>query len=360
MTTEKYNQDPQASTGILITNLGTPEAPTTAALRKYLREFLWDRRVVDVPRPIWWLILNGAILTTRPQKSAKAYQQVWTEQGSPLLQISLQQKDLLQARLNSLSKTPVRLALGMRYGTPSIENALQELQAANVQRILVLPLYPQHATATTASTFDAVGLAMKKAQMIPDLRFVSSYYDNPQYISALSNQISQFWSENGRPEKLFFSFHGMPEKTRTAGDPYYFQCHKTARLVAEQLKLDDHQWLVAFQSRFGNEEWLKPYADETLKQLGNEGLKSIDVICPGFSADCLETLEEMGQENKETFQNAGGGQYRYIPALNASEEHISTLLNIIESHTTDWPIWNNKDSSGSSTKNSSQLISQSA
>ncbi|MDX1813050.1 MAG: ferrochelatase, partial [Gammaproteobacteria bacterium] len=340
MSTNHFDHGALAATGILITNLGTPEAPTEKALRKYLREFLWDRRVVDVPRPIWWIILNGFILTTRPKKSAEAYQQVWTDEGSPLMSYALKQKQKLQNYFDQQSKAPVKVALGMRYGTPSIESALQELRAANAQRILVFPLYPQHATATTASTFDAVGLAMKKSQWIPDLRFISSYHDNQGYITTLANHINTYWKENGKPEKLFFSFHGMPEKTLAAGDPYFCHCHKTARLVAEKLELSENEWQVAFQSRFGKEEWLKPYADETLIKLGKAGLKSIDVVCPGFSADCLETIEEMGQENKENFQHAGGGQYRYIPALNDSEDHIAALANIIKSHTLDWPLWN--------------------
>ena len=328
-----------SSTGILITNLGTPDAPTAQSLRKYLKEFLWDRRVVDIPRPLWWLILNGIILNTRPKKSAAAYQKVWTAQGSPLLQISLKQQEKLQIELNKLCKAPVKVALGMRYGSPSIEAAIEELKTTNIQRLLVLPLYPQHATATTASTFDALGLAMKKQPWIFDTRFVSNYHDNVSYIAAISRQIENFWAINGKAEKLFFSFHGMPAKTLSAGDPYYYQCQNSARLVAEKLDLGKEQWLVAFQSRFGKEEWLKPYADETLKNLGQNKLSSVDVVCPGFSADCLETLEEMAEENKETFLQAGGGQYRYIPALNDSDVHIQTLVDIIYQHTQDWPIW---------------------
>lgn len=334
-----YNHESIATTGILITNLGTPDAPTPQALKKYLGEFLWDRRVVSIPRPLWWLILNGVILTTRPKKSAEAYKKVWTEDGSPLLQIALKQKEKLQKHLDGISAAPVKVALGMRYGTPSIESALNELKAANAQRIIVLPLYPQHSSATTASTFDAIGLAMKKAFWVPDLRFVSSYHDNPSFITALAQQIKNYWNKNGQAEKLFFSFHGMPARTLPAGDPYFCHCHKTARLVAEQLGLEKDQWITAFQSRFGKEEWLKPYADETLIKLGQSKLKSVDVVCPGFSADCLETLEEMAIENKETFQNAGGGEYRYIPALNDSDEHITALTNVIQTHTGDWPIW---------------------
>lgn len=334
-----FTHDSLPTTGILITNLGTPDAPTKNALRKYLGEFLWDPRVVKIPRPLWWLILNGFILNVRPAKSAEAYQSVWTSDGSPLLSISKQQQKALQKYFDENVKSPVKVTLGMRYGSPSIESAIQELKAANAQRILVFPLYPQHSSATTASTFDAIGMAMKKLEWIPHIRFVSSYHDHPYYIQALVLQIQNYWQINGKPKKLFFSFHGMPEVSLHKGDPYYCQCQKTARLVAEGLQLADDEWIVAFQSRFGKQEWLKPYADKTLMELGQSGLESVDVVCPGFSADCLETLEEMAVENRDNFQNAGGGEYRYIPALNDDAEHITALQKIIEEETCNWPLW---------------------
>jgi len=340
-----HSHKSQPITGVLITNLGTPDEPTPAALKKYLGEFLWDPRVVEILRPVWWLILNGIILNTRPKKSAEAYKSVWTDDGSPLLVFSKKQATALQKSLESQIKGPVKVALGMRYGNPSIESALLELQAANAQQILVLPLYPQYAAATSASTLDAVGEAMKPWRYIPQLRFVSHYHDDEKYISAVANSIQKYWDENGKPQKLFFSFHGMPKFTFKAGDPYYCQCQKTARLISERLGLNDGEWIVAFQSLFGKAEWLRPYANETLKKLGEEKLASIDIVCPGFSADCLETLEEMAEENKAVFQEAGGGQYRYIPALNDTPEHIDVISNLVMQNVKGWPgidAWNSE------------------
>jgi len=285
-------------TGILITNLGTPDAPTASALRRYLGEFLWDKRVVEIPRPIWWLILHGIILRTRPAKSAEAYKSVWTEGGSPLMVNGIGQKEALQKRLTERFTGPVIVELAMRYGQPSIESGLEKLRDAGAQRILVLPLYPQYSAATTASTFDAVANTLKKWRWVPELRFVQHYHDSPSYIQAIVNSIEENWQENGRADKLVFSFHGMPKRTLLAGDPYHCECQKTARLVAEKLNLNKDDYLVSFQSLFGKEEWLKPYTDETLKRLSAEGLKSLDIACPGFSSDCVETLEEIMIENK--------------------------------------------------------------
>jgi len=324
-------------TGVLITNLGTPDEPTPAALKKYLGEFLWDPRVVEIPRPIWWLILNGVILNTRPKKSAAAYQSVWMDEGSPLLVFSKRQSAALQIELEKRIKGPVKVALGMRYGNPSIESALTALQQAGAKRILVLPLYPQYSAATSASTLDEVSRVMKAWRYVPQLRFISHYHDDARYISAVANSIQKYWDENGKPEKLFYSFHGMPQRTLKAGDPYYCQCKKTARLISEELGLNEDEWIIAFQSLFGKEEWLRPYANETLKQLGEQRLESVDVVCPGFSADCLETLEEMAEENKAVFQEAGGQQYRYIPCLNESAEHIDALSDLIMENVQGWP-----------------------
>jgi ferrochelatase len=324
-------------TGILITNLGSPDEPTPTAVRRYLKEFLWDPRVVEIPRPIWWVILHAFILTTRPAKSAHAYRQVWGDDGSPLLSNSRRQRDALQARLAQRFQGPVKVVLGMRYGNPPIASALEQLRAANAQRILVLPLYPQHSAATTASTLDAVAMTLEHWRYVPDLRFIASYHDHPGYIGAVADSIQRFWDDHGKPQRLLFSFHGMPKRTLLAGDPYHCHCQKTARLVAEHLGLATDEWLVAFQSRFGREEWLRPYANETLERLGKEGLRSIDVVCPGFSADCLETLEEMAMQNKDVFQRAGGGDYRYIPALNDTPGHIEALADIVARNTLGWP-----------------------
>ncbi len=323
-------------TGILITNLGTPDAPTARAVRRYLAEFLWDKRVVEIPRLIWWLILHGVILRTRPARSAKAYAGVWTEDGSPLMVYGKGQREALQIRLNERFSGPVLVELAMRYGNPSIESGLEKLRDAGAQRILVLPLYPQYSAATTASTFDAVANTLRKWRWIPELRFVQHYHDAPSYIQALVNSIEENWQDNGRADKLVFSFHGMPKRTLLAGDPYYCECHKTARLVAEKLNLSKNEYLVSFQSLFGKEEWLKPYTSEELKCLAAEGVKSLDIVCPGFSADCVETLEEIMIENKNYFLGGGGERFNYIPALNVRDDHIAALEDIVVSHTQGW------------------------
>jgi ferrochelatase len=323
--------------GVLLANLGTPDAPTPAALRRYLGEFLWDRRIVDLPRPLWWLILHGVILRVRPAKSAHAYQSVWTEEGSPLLVYARRQASALQEQLTARLHGPVRVALGMRYGNPSIAAALEELRAARCERILVLPAYPQYASATTASTFDAVSATFQQWPWLPELRMITHYHDDEGYITALARSVREHWGTHGRPDVLLFSFHGMPKRTLLAGDPYFCHCHKTARLVAERLQLTPAQWRVAFQSRFGREEWLKPYADETLKGLPAEGFKRVDVICPGFAADCLETLEEMAQQNRALFLAAGGQKYSYIGALNARDDHMQALADLAVRHLQGWP-----------------------
>ncbi len=324
------------ATGVLITNLGTPDAPNASALRRYLAEFLWDKRVVEIPRPIWWLVLHGIILRTRPAKSAEAYESVWMDGGSPLMVYAQSQRQALEAKLTERFAGPVEVALGMRYGNPSIESAMEKLRDAGVQRLLVLPLYPQYSAATTASTFDAVSAVMNKWRSIPELRFVRNYHDNEAYIQALANSIEENWQENGRGDKIIFSFHGMPKRTLHAGDPYHCECQKTARLVAEKLGLNKDQYLVSFQSLFGKEEWLKPYTSDTLKQLGAEGVKSLDIACPGFSADCVETLEEIMIENKEYFTESGGECFNYIPCLNDREDHIDALTSIVVNHTQGW------------------------
>jgi ferrochelatase len=275
------------------------------------------------------LILHGIILRVRPKRSAKKYQQIWTEQGSPLLHISRQQAEGIQARLKAQFTQPIEVVLGMRYGTPSISEALTHLREKSVQRLIVLPLYPQYASAVTASTYDAVFAELKTWRWIPDLRFISHYHDHPAYIQALAQHIHTQWETRKKPEKLIFSFHGMPKRFFTAGDPYFCECHKTARLVAENLNLKADEWKVCFQSRFGREEWLKPYTDETLVQLAQAGTQHIDVVCPGFSADCLETLEEIDQENRELFLNAGGKTFHYISALNTLPTHLDALTHII-------------------------------
>lgn len=329
-----YQHQETETLGILITNLGTPDQPTPQALRRYLAEFLWDPRVVEVSRPLWWLILNLIILNTRPKKSAQAYQKIWQPEGSPLLTISEQQKEKLNQVLNNQLTFPYHIALGMRYGNPSIKQALDVLQQKHITKLLVLPLYPQYSAATVGSTFDRVTDIVKTWRWVPEFSFINHYHDNDLYIKALASHIQKYLPEI--PQKLIFSFHGLPKRYLLEGDPYFCQCHKTARLVAESLGLQENQWQVAFQSRFGKEEWLKPYTDYLLQALPKQGVKDIAIICPGFAADCLETLEEIAEENKNYFLQAGGEKYQYIPALNAEDSHIAVLKNLIIEYINPW------------------------
>ena len=333
---QDYRHDSVGCLGVLLVNLGSPDAPTTDAVRRYLAEFLWDPRVVEIPRPVWWLILHGVVLRLRPRRSAHAYQRVWTEDGSPLLTISRRQARAVQEALAGRYGERVQVALAMRYGQPSVKSGLAELREAGVRRILVLPLYPQYSAATTATVFDAVSDELKSWRWVPELRYITHYHDDEAYLGAVVNSIRESWTEHGEPERLLFSFHGMPKRTLHAGDPYHCQCRKTARLVAERLGLPHDRWLVAFQSRFGRAEWLQPYTDKTLRQWAHDGIKQVDVVCPGFAADCLETLEEIAMQNKETFLTAGGKSLRYIPALNERADHITALADLISKHLQGW------------------------
>jgi ferrochelatase len=332
-----YDHTAQEQLGVLLANLGTPDAPTPAAVRRYLKEFLWDPRVVEVPRPLWWLILNGVILNVRPRRSAHAYQQVWTGEGSPLLVHSRRQAQALQAALAQRLPGPAAVALGMRYGQPSIASALAQLRAAGARRLLVLPLYPQYSATTTASVFDAVTAELQRWRWLPETRFVNHYHDAPAYIAALADSVRRFQAEHGRPDRLLLSFHGVPQRYLLAGDPYHCECHKTGRLLAEALGLAPKAWGLSFQSRVGREEWLRPYTDETLKQWAKDGVRSVQVICPGFSADCLETLEEIALQNRDNFRAAGGRDYAYIPCLNDDTGHIDALAGLVALHCQGWP-----------------------
>ncbi|GJM05728.1 MAG: ferrochelatase 2 [marine bacterium B5-7] len=332
----EYKHDSESCTGVLITNLGTPDAPTPAALRKYLKEFLSDPRVIETPKIIWWFVLHCIILRIRPRRSAEAYKKVWTENGSPLLDISIKQANKIQSAISKQSNGAIKVELAMRYGNPSIEAGLEKLRAANAEHILVFPLYPQYSAATTASTFDAVTDVLKKWRWIPEMRMINHYHDNPDYITALANSINNYWQTHTKPEKLLFSFHGLPQDYFLAGDPYHCECHKTARLVAEKLELKEDEWQLTFQSRFGPRKWLEPYTDITLKKLAHQGTKHVQIVCPGFSADCLETLEEIDMQNRAFFTEAGGETFSYIPALNDDDEHIQALSNIIMTHCQGW------------------------
>jgi ferrochelatase len=332
----QFKHDTPECLGVLLTNLGTPDSPSPSDVRRYLKEFLWDHRVVEVPRIVWWFVLNLIILNTRPKRSAAAYAKVWTDEGSPLLVISKRQAQALQAALEEKINAPVKVELAMRYGSPSIEQGLEKLRQAGARRIVVLPLYPQYSASTTASTFDAVTNVIQGWRWIPELRFINHYHDNKDYIAALASGIQHYWAEHGQPEKLVMSFHGIPKEYFIAGDPYFCECHKTARLLAEALDLNDEQWQLTFQSRLGPKEWLTPYTDKTLESLAREGVKKVHVVCPGFSADCLETLEEIAMENKEVFIQAGGEDYQYIPCLNDDSEHIEMLSELVRRHTQGW------------------------
>jgi len=315
--------------GVLLVNLGTPEAPTAAAVRRYLKEFLWDSRVVEIPRPIWWMILHGAILRVRPAKSARAYRSIWTDRGSPLLALSSDLARAVRAEVSAKTGGRTVVELAMRYGKPGVLEKLEELKSAGVDGILILPLYPQYSSPSTGSAFDAVTSVLTSWRYVPELRFVSDYHDDAAYVRAVAKRIEDFWRDHGGAEFLLFSFHGLPERSRSLGDPYYEQCHTTARLIANELKLPESGWQVVFQSRFGPGRWLQPYCIEVLRALPQRGVREVDVVCPGFAVDCLETLEEIGIANKEAFKAAGGGRYRLIPALNDSPEHARVLADLV-------------------------------
>ncbi|UJF25098.1 ferrochelatase [Suttonella sp. R2A3] len=323
-------------TAVLLINLGSPEAPTKQALRPYLREFLSDPRVIDLPRWQWLPILYGIVLNTRPKKSAQAYEQIWWDEGAPLIVISERQVAALEERFVAQGLDHVVVDYAMRYGQPSIDKKMTALAKQGVERVLVVPMYPQYADATTASVFDGVAMALEKQRNVPELRFVRSWHDHPLYINALADSIQRHFDEYGQPQKLLFSFHGVPKRYLLEGDPYFCQCHKTTRLVVEALGLAENDYQLVFQSRFGREEWLQPYADKTIAALPAQGIESVSVICPGFSADCLETLEEMAIGNRNLFLENGGKRYDYIPCLNEDPAHIDLLSALVRQHTQGW------------------------
>jgi len=316
-------------TCLLLVNLGTPEAPTPAAVRRYLGEFLSDPRVVQIPKAVWWPILHGVVLRTRPRKSAKAYQSIWTEWGSPLLALT---QDLAQAVRDELGRRGqggVVVDIAMRYGRPSIPAQLEKYKAAGVERFAILPLYPQYSATTTASIFDKVAETFTAWKHIPAFSFISDYHLDAGYINAVAESIESYWQANGQPEQLLFSLHGLPEVSRKQGDPYYDQCVASTRAIAARLGLADDAWQLVFQSRFGAQQWLQPYCVEVLRELPKQGVRSVDVVCPGFAVDCLETLEEIAIANKKLFLDSGGEQYRYIPALNAGAGHAKALVELV-------------------------------
>lgn len=323
------------STALLLCNLGTPNAATPSAVRSYLAQFLADRRVVEIPRLLWFFILHGIILRTRPAKSAAKYASVWTAEGSPLRVWTEKQSKLLHGYLGERGhKVTVRYA--MRYGDPSIPSVLSELKKGGAKRVLILPLYPQYSGPTTASVCDAVYEWARSTRNLPEFRFINHYHDDTGYIDALTKRIRDYWQTHGRPDKLVLSFHGVPERTLMLGDPYHCECRKTARLLGESLGLKKDQIVVTFQSRFGKAKWLQPYTEPTLIALAKQGLHRVDVACPGFTSDCLETLEEIGMEARDAFLGSGGKEFHYIPCLNDQHEWIVALSNLAIRHLQGW------------------------
>jgi ferrochelatase len=322
---------------VLLVNLGTPTAPTAKAVRLYLAEFLGDSRVIDYPRWLWWLILHGVILRTRPARSARAYGKIWTAEGSPLRFGSEALAANLQAELDRQRPGALRVALAMRYGAPSVAQTIAQLQRDGVCRLLVLPLYPQYSATSTGSVIDAVADALKALRWPPELRLINDYHDDPGHIAALAQSIRSWWQANGRGDKLLLSFHGIPERYVRLGDPYFDHCQRTARLLRAQLGLGEDEMAVSFQSRVGRESWLQPYTDASMRRLATDGVKKLDVVCPGFAVDCLETLEEIAMQNRDFFIAAGGETLRYIPALNDSAEQVDSLAALVLRHIQGWP-----------------------
>jgi protoporphyrin/coproporphyrin ferrochelatase len=331
-----FTHDQRPRTAVLLVQLGTPAAPTAAAVRPYLRQFLSDPRVVEIPRLVWWPILNGVILNTRPAKSAHKYASIWMPEGSPLRVYSERQTTMLRGWLHERGHE-VEVALAMRYGEPSIPAVLEDLRSRNVTRLLVLPLYPQYAGSTTATAIDQLTSVLRGWRNLPEVRWVRSFHDDAGYLDALAASIQRSWEADGPPDRLLMSFHGVPRRTLELGDPYHCECHATARLLMQRLGLRDEDCVVTFQSRFGRAQWLPPYTEPTLRELGRSGVRRVDAVCPGFVSDCLETLEEIAIEGKTAFLEAGGGDFRYIGCLNDSPGFIDALAGIAERHLSGWP-----------------------
>lgn len=333
---QNFKHDRPAATGVLLVNLGTPDAPTATAVRRYLAEFLSDPRVVEFPRLLWTIILHGIILRIRPRRVAHAYASVWTDAGSPLLVESQQLATQVQQQCTAQFPGPVHVELAMCYGKPSIQAGLEALREKNVERLLVIPMYPQYSATTTAAVYDAIYKQLRHWRWLPELRMLMQYHDHPLYIEAVARQIQQGVETHGKPDKLLISFHGIPQRYLHAGDPYHCQCQKTARLIAERLQLSASDWQLCFQSRFGREPWLQPYTDHSLMDLAKQGVEHVQIIAPGFAVDCLETLEELAMQNRDLFLAHGGKQYHYLPALNASELHLDLYMQLIREHARGW------------------------
>lgn len=341
--TKSFSHKFSPATGVLLLNLGTPDAPTKSALKKYLNQFLSDKRVIELPTWSWQLLLQGVILRTRPKRVAKLYQSIWTDEGSPLLVYTRS----LSRKLDSVLKlryggSAVHVAYGMRYGNPSVSTALRELKEKGCTRIIFIPLFAQYSSTTVGSAFDAFASELMKWRWVPDVRTIHYFHDHPAYIEALASRVRKYWEEHGRGEKLLMSFHGVPRRYVEAGDPYSCHCRKTARLIAEKLGLEESAYHVSFQSQFGKEEWIKPATDTTLIEWAKAGMKRVDVMCPGFLADCLETIEEIAEENRENFIHHGGEDFHYIPALNDGEDFVHVLEELCVENGSPWLVEKNE------------------
>ena len=332
----EYRHGSAERIGVLLVNLGTPKAPTPAAVRRYLKEFLSDPRVVEIPRALWWIMLRLLVLPSRPRRVAANYAKVWTPQGSPLLANTVALARAVDARVHDAGWPQADVMAAMRYGEPGIVAELERLRRVNARRLLIVPLFPQYSATTTAAVFDAAARTLGRRRWLPETRFVNSYHDDPGYIDACARRIRAFRAEHGAGDKLLLSFHGLPKRNLLKGDPYHCQCHKTARLLAESLALAESDWLICFQSRFGRAEWLKPYTDETLRELARRKTGRVDVFCPGFAVDCLETLEEIAIQNRALYEREGGGELRYIPAPNDAPEHAAFLARLVVRHFGGW------------------------
>jgi ferrochelatase len=328
--------DQTPAVGVLLIQLGTPDAPTPKAVRRYLKQFLWDPRVIEVSRPLWWLILHLFVLPSRPKKSARLYENVWTSEGSPLLVMARRLTAAVREHLVDDGETPVHVALGMTYGRPSIASALAELKAVGCRRLLIFPLYSHYSSSSTGAAFDAVMRELTTWRWVPEVRTIHGFHDEPGLIRALAKAVREHWQEHGEGEKLVMSYHGTPKRYLLDGDPYYCHCQKTSRLLVEELGLPRERYEVTFQSRFGREEWLQPYTDPTLAALARDGVRSVDVICPGFRIDCLETLDEVDRESRHTFLAAGGETFRYVPCLNDRPDHVEVLLGLVRRNLAGW------------------------
>lgn len=331
-----YQHGRPEGVGVLLVNLGTPEAPTAKALRPYLRQFLWDPRVIELSRPVWWTILHLFVLTFRPKNSAKLYQNIWTDEGSPLFVYSKRIAEAMEKKLQTEYGSPIHVALGMTYGQPSVAKALAELEEKGCTRIVLLPMYSHYSSTSTGASFDAVMKELMTWRRVPELRTIHQFHDDPGYIRALADSVRAHWAEHGEGEMLVTSYHGIPKRYFLNGDPYHCQCHKTTRLLAEELGLPKERYQVTFQSLFGKEEWLQPYTDATLEAMARSGIGRVDIMCPGFSVDCLETIDEIGRESRHVFLEAGGEEYHFIPCLNDRPEHVDLLTDLIRRNLHGW------------------------